>query len=215
LCPIDCHPDAKKLWACSNQKCKAQVNACNQSAACVSALNAGLTCMMACGSMSATCGQKCVPQFSKNPDAMKLATCAMSNGCLSQTPTGPKCGDGKCEAPENSSTCPADCKAPPVKKCGNTVCESGESANTCPIDCEAEAKKTWQCLQQKCKKEADKCMQDSGCLKALNDATLCQKKCTDGGGKPDSCASQCQGHVLGNSKTLNLVVCGLNACQAP
>jgi hypothetical protein len=48
--------------------------------------------------------------------------------------TAPVCGNGICEAGENTSTCPTDCDGgQPV--CGNGSCEAGESAQTCPADC--------------------------------------------------------------------------------
>jgi len=47
------------------------------------------------------------------------------------------CGDERCDAPENCTTCPGDCGACPV--CGNEICETNgtppESCQTCNIDC--------------------------------------------------------------------------------
>ncbi len=50
-----------------------------------------------------------------------------SNTCLSDCPI---CGNGLCEIGENPSICPNDC---PV--CGNGFCESGENSSTCRSDC--------------------------------------------------------------------------------
>ena len=61
--------------------------------------------------------------------------------------------------------------------------------------------------------EESKCQQDKKCLDALNAATQCVNKCIKSGGKPDACATQCQSHVLGNSNTLNLVLCGIDKCN--
>ncbi len=41
-----------------------------------------------------------------------------------------KCGDGKCENPENKCNCPIDCA------CGNGRCDGNENYQTCPQDCE-------------------------------------------------------------------------------
>ncbi len=46
---------------------------------------------------------------------------------------GPTCGDGVCEAGEDTVSCPQDCDAGPV--CGNGVCEAGEDFTTCFADC--------------------------------------------------------------------------------
>lgn len=40
-----------------------------------------------------------------------------------------KCGDGKCENPENKCNCAQDCA------CGNGVCDNSENYQTCPTDC--------------------------------------------------------------------------------
>jgi len=50
-------------------------------------------------------------------------------------PSGPTCGDGKCEAPETESTCAADCK--PAAKCGDGTCQAsaGETKENCSKDC--------------------------------------------------------------------------------
>lgn len=48
-------------------------------------------------------------------------------------PPPPVCGDGLCQAPENSASCPADCVAAPV--CGNASCEPPEDNASCPADC--------------------------------------------------------------------------------
>lgn len=53
---------------------------------------------------------------------------------------GSTCGDGTCQASENQTTCPADCKpTPPPSSCGNKVCEVGETTS-CPADCPASLK---------------------------------------------------------------------------
>jgi hypothetical protein len=50
-------------------------------------------------------------------------------------PSGPVCGDGKCESPESVSNCAADCK--PAAKCGDGECQAsaGETKENCSQDC--------------------------------------------------------------------------------
>ncbi|MBN2560471.1 MAG: hypothetical protein JXQ75_06035, partial [Phycisphaerae bacterium] len=44
------------------------------------------------------------------------------------------CGDGVCDAGEDSTNCPQDCEAGgPV--CGDGVCDAGEDSTNCPEDC--------------------------------------------------------------------------------
>jgi hypothetical protein len=49
--------------------------------------------------------------------------------------TGVGCGNGVCEGPESSSTCPSDCGAVPL--CGDGVCGKDENPCNCPADCGA------------------------------------------------------------------------------
>ncbi|MBU1238335.1 hypothetical protein KKF84_09115 [Myxococcota bacterium] len=44
------------------------------------------------------------------------------------------CGDGICTAPEDPTTCPADCPSEAV--CGNGSCEAGENSVNCIEDCD-------------------------------------------------------------------------------
>ncbi len=45
------------------------------------------------------------------------------------------CGNGKCDAGEDSTSCTKDCATTAVPLCGNAVCDSGETAENCPNDC--------------------------------------------------------------------------------
>ncbi len=67
------------------------------------------------------------------------------------TPAGPgpaegHCGDGVCDGPENSETCPQDCgeygvhtPVPFQGRCGDGTCEGPENTTNCPQDCEEAA----------------------------------------------------------------------------
>jgi hypothetical protein len=46
-------------------------------------------------------------------------------------PLDARCGDGKCQPPEDCKTCPQDCGG----CCGNQKCEPPEDCNSCPQDC--------------------------------------------------------------------------------
>jgi tetratricopeptide (TPR) repeat protein len=60
-----------------------------------------------------------------------VGTVIFKNPCEVQPPN---CGNGVCEAGEDSINCPADC--PPIPpNCGNGICESGENSSNCPVDC--------------------------------------------------------------------------------
>lgn len=46
-------------------------------------------------------------------------------------PTGPYCGNGKCDGGENCANCGKDCGS----CCGNGACDHGENCSSCPGDC--------------------------------------------------------------------------------
>lgn len=58
------------------------------------------------------------------------------SSCAADCPApAPVCGDAQCAASESNATCPADC-APPAAVCGNGQCEEPtESTDSCPTDC--------------------------------------------------------------------------------
>jgi secreted trypsin-like serine protease len=57
-----------------------------------------------------------------------------ATSCAADCPAA-ECGDGKCEAGEDNASCPADCQAA-AAECGNGTCETGEDKETCPEDCD-------------------------------------------------------------------------------
>lgn len=71
------------------------------------------------------------------------------------------CGDGLCDVPETSASCPQDCPT-----CGNGYCETFELSSTCPQDCPGgnfgPASAAW------------------GCPWRLPAANACTSTCTDG-----------------------------------
>ena len=63
----------------------------------------------------------------------EIGNCAADCGSQ-QTPV---CGNGTCEAGENSQTCLSDC--PVQSSCGNGVCDATETPASCPGDCQSGA----------------------------------------------------------------------------
>ena len=117
-CPLDCDAEAKAAIQCVEKNCGSDWAKCKGSASCVDAL----ICMTKCDSESCVtaCAQKAPNDLST---LIAVGTCAQSK-CETST-TGPKCGDGKCESPETTSSCPADCK--PTGGCtSSSDCKSGE-----------------------------------------------------------------------------------------
>jgi len=67
-------------------------------------------------------------------EAPKETTASCVADCPAPVPE-PVCGDAKCEAPkETLDSCAADC-APPAPKCGDAKCDEGETVEACPADC--------------------------------------------------------------------------------
>jgi len=67
------------------------------------------------------CAARCTP------------TCLPGTTCAIPSST---CGDGTCNAPlEDCLLCPDDCGICPVGDCGDFRCDAGEDATTCPGDC--------------------------------------------------------------------------------
>jgi hypothetical protein len=73
-------------------------------------------------------GSRLVPPASA---AVPSAVPAPAPSAGEALPLDAKCGDGKCQPPEDCKTCPQDCGS----CCGNGKCEPPEDCNTCPQDC--------------------------------------------------------------------------------
>ncbi|MEY4722556.1 MAG: hypothetical protein RLZZ324_69 [Candidatus Parcubacteria bacterium] len=68
------------------------------------------------------------------------ATESVANCSADCKAPAPVCGDSKCDASESTTSCPADCGAPPAPAavCGDGTCTApGETAQTCEADCKA------------------------------------------------------------------------------
>ena len=47
----------------------------------------------------------------------------------------PECGDGICNADEDSDSCPGDCEEPAAPFCGDNSCNGSETCSSCEADC--------------------------------------------------------------------------------
>ncbi|MCO4761550.1 MAG: hypothetical protein KC502_08610, partial [Myxococcales bacterium] len=178
-CPYDCSPFAAQISACAQSKCSADAAACSAQPTCVAAVGAAIVCVEACKGES-NCIVGCASKAGNDATAMKFLLCINTNGCV---PTGPTCGNGKCEDGETSSTCAADCK-PAGPTCGDGKCIKGETYSSCKQDCGGSGGTFSQntCWDSKCTKESAACKADYicsgyiGCIKADKDGDACAKQ---------------------------------------
>ncbi len=182
-------PTVAEMKACVLSKCGTEWSACKaDTAGCAMMAN----CVEKCTDKA--CADACPNPPDNNSQALAVAMCMMSKGCVPTEPakpvcgdgkcetgettascakdcpsTGPKCGDGKCEGTENVEMCPQDCKATgPV--CGNGKCESGETPASCKQDCPGTT--TGKCGDAKCDSgEATTCPMD--CASQYNATFQC------------------------------------------
>ncbi len=106
------------------------------------------------------------------------------------------CGDGFCQPPENSVSCPADCPAEgdTASGCGDGVCDASvENELSCAGDC-------WQrpydtivaCLDTTCDGVLDACANEADCV----DMITCIAPCVRSGGSSiNQCVSTCAAQV--------------------
>ena len=141
--------------ACVEQKCASQLTPCLGNPKCAQLMARAKACQ------NEECGDACAAGLSEAdfaalmPLLMAIDACGKQNDCISDCgnakcqagenmstcpedckPAGPVCGDGKCEAPETTASCASDCKAAgPV--CGDGKCEAPETTASCAQDCKA------------------------------------------------------------------------------
>ena len=137
----------------------------------------------------ATC---CETICANDPSCCELAwgfKCAAQAQELCPVCQGPVCGDGACEAGENSCNCSQDCPGP---CCGNGACEAGENCTTCPQDCPCPP-------GQQCNNGVCEALCGNGfCGDPGENCTTCPQDC------PCPPGEQCVGGVCG---------CGNGACD--
>ena len=208
-CPKDCGSGTK----CGDGKCEAGESASS--------------CPADCGGGANSCaGGKC-GKFVEGATCQCDDQCAQFNDCCSDYAAlcggggTPKCGDGKCDAGESASSCPADCSgssggliACMQSKCGSqySACKSSSGCNGILIylaagECVAVNKcgSDPTCQQSKCGGEITACQSNSACM-ALN---TCLGKCAAG---DQNCQGACLG--AGGSQYQALGACAQsNNCQ--
>ena len=135
-----------------------------------------------------------------------------SDGGVVDAGSGPVCGNGKCEAPENSQTCPNDCPAS-GPKCGDLSCDGLETPTLCPVDCMTEAKATLSCASSKCSSQLQACQAKPACISAVNAGLLCMSNC---GGINTTCSTTCADSFVTDNVAAILANCVLsNDCVPP
>jgi len=172
---------------CIETACAAELATCNAKPGCAQMVT---QCLHPCGDTPA-CALACQHMGSAGVSAAyaPLVACIAAKGCST-------CGDGTCDAGENSGTCPADCKA---ASAGNGLCEPGESL-TCTFDCGAGD--YFACLASECPEVVATCNADPVCAPALQ----CYRACNTMGCF-DACAAKW------GSATMALLKCEKPACQ--
>ncbi len=106
ICPADCESPDQTL-DCLEKECEGDYYACKEADGCLDAV----LCLVECAD-PADCVDPCLSDL---PDitayfVLQLISCGQED-CLPST--GPTCGDGNCQEPENYTNCPQDCDAPP------------------------------------------------------------------------------------------------------
>lgn|GEM_PF-3459920 len=99
------------------------------------------------------------------------------NTCFADCKNDPTefCGDGICSNSENPNTCPKDC-GKPGPFCGNGKCEAPqESSKNCSKDCKPPVQNPVQCASSKCKAQFGACVANPGCAKVVQ----CLSQCKD------------------------------------
>jgi hypothetical protein len=138
--------DPGQLVACLEKSCGKQIEQCTQATVCAAFWSCAKTCK----------DGACLEQCAQKQDMQQLAQviqpllqCGQQAGCLSggggptpPQPSGPVCGDGKCEQPENSLNCKQDCP-------------------------DTQPSAAQQCLNQKCNKQYEACFDDPKCVAAV------------------------------------------------
>ncbi len=194
-------PTVSAQLACWKTKCSTEYNLCKGDSMC----GGVLTCVEKCSDDN--CAKACAASASSNDKLVGVAMCGYSAGCSGETP--PKCGDGKCDATESNSSCPADCKTTTGPVCGNNMCESGETTASCakdcpstttpkcgdlkcqspeniemcPTDCDPANTAIISCLQSSCGPQLYACTANMDCVKFLGCAAACKGN--------SSCQSSC------------------------
>ena len=171
---------------CIENGCATELASCNAKPACANMLQ----CLHQCGDTPA-CAEACKRTGSVGVSVAyaPLVACIVAKNCT-------KCGNGTCDAGENSGNCATDCK--PID--GNGLCEPGESPLTCSADCGMVD--PFACSAAKCPEVITACKADPVCGPALTCYSACGTM-----GCIDACAAKW------GSATMQQVSCKSNVCK--
>lgn len=175
--------------SCIQSKCAKEWGACQADVGCKTLA----TCALACND-DQTCLGNCLKAGTQAAVALlvPIDSCGKTNGCL-PAPNTAKCGDGKCDAGENATSCPADCKV--ASTCGDGKCDSNETPTSCPADCKVASN----CGNGKC----DPGENASNCAADCKPVDGCGNGKCDPGETPSNCAKDCA----------DVGICGDGICQ--
>ncbi len=213
-------PNVSQLMQCIATSCPKQVESCQSQQPC----STFWACSEKCSDQA--CIQDCAQGLDMQTlakQAAGLEQCANASGCDGSTQpppsTGPICGDGQCDQPENSLNCAKDCpNTPPgeVQVCLSKACPSQYKAcfgspdcvaavacmndGGSPQQCTAGNPKTSKQLQQMLQ-----CGQQNGCLGGVQPGPVCGNGQCEPGESSANCPSDCKPGPT---------VCGNGKCEA-
>ncbi len=207
-------PDAgttpAQIISCLEKACAPSVAVCTQDKTC----NQFWNCAKQCNDEK--CMQKCASSFDIQklaPLLQPLMTCGENSGCTGSTtqPSGPVCGDGTCEQPENSLNCIKDCPNQPageVQQCLAAKCPSqykacfGDSGCVAAVACMNTGKQPQQCVSdQKTGQLLSAMLSCGGQVGCLSGTTSCGNGKCDAGESAQTCPSDCKApSTCGNGK---------------
>ena len=149
------------------------------------------------------------PQDTSKPDGGAAAD-------TSADTAGPApCGDGKCEASESCSSCPADCGFCP-KSCGDGTCSGDENCKNCSADCGNCPPGCGDGTCDKTKENCQTCSADCGTCPALCGDKQCngQETCSSCPVDCGACPGTCGDGTCDKTKE-NCQTCSADCGQCP
>ncbi len=116
-CPQDCSDDGGDPFECLSENCGEQLEKCFNNQQCAQTLG----CVQDCAG-DENCSAKCLNDANGPAAEMlgQIQQCGETNGCFGNSQG--KCGDGVCDGPETSDTCPEDCQPDPIDSCLEDNC---------------------------------------------------------------------------------------------
>lgn len=201
-------PNPSDLIACLSKSCTAEIANCQSQKVC----GAFWTCAQNCKDQK--CIENCTVGLDVNvlgQQSQDLMKCGQDAGCIGGTgpgpgPSGPVCGNGKCEQPENSLNCAKDCpNTPPGKTqvCLSEKCPDsykacfGDQACIAAVACMNNGGSPQQCsggnpATGKLLMTMLQCGQQQGCIGGGGPQPVCGNGACESGETPQNCPKDCQ-----------------------